>query len=34
MTGRKSTREGRMFWGCQNYPRCKHTFSNTTITPA
>jgi len=33
MTARKSTREGRMFWGCTNYPRCKHTFSSTTITP-
>ena len=33
MTGRKSTREGRMFWGCQNYPRCKHTFSSATIIP-
>ena len=34
MTARKSTREGRMFWGCTNYPRCKQTFSSTTITPA
>ena len=33
MTARKSTREGRQFWGCPNYPRCKHTFSGTTITP-
>jgi restriction system protein len=33
MTARKSTREGRMFWGCTNYPRCKHTFSGSTITP-
>jgi restriction system protein len=33
MTARKSTREGRMFWGCTNYPRCKQTFSSVTITP-
>jgi restriction system protein len=32
MTARKSTREGRMFWGCTNYPRCKQTFSSTTTT--
>ena len=24
MISRKSTREGRRFWGCRNYPRCKH----------
>ena len=34
MTARKSTREGRIYWGCVNYPRCKLTFSRTTITPA
>src|SRR5882724_5810504 len=34
MTARKSTREGRMFWGCTNDPRCKHTFSSATINPA
>ena len=34
MTARRSTREGRMFWGCTNYPRCKHTFSSATISPA
>ena len=34
MTGRKSTREGRVFWGCTNYPRCKLTFSSTLISPA
>ena len=33
MTARKSTGGGRMYWGCRNYPRCKHTFSSTTITP-
>jgi ssDNA-binding Zn-finger/Zn-ribbon topoisomerase 1 len=30
MTSRKSTGEGRAFWGCVNYPGCKQTFSNTT----
>jgi restriction system protein len=34
MTTRKSTGAGRMFWGCQNYPRCKLTFSRTTVIPA
>jgi restriction system protein len=34
MMARKSTNEGRMFWGCANYPRCKHTFSSATISPA
>ena len=34
MLARKSTREGRMFWGCVNYPRCKHTFSSATLSPA
>jgi restriction system protein len=33
MTARRSTGEGRMFWGCRNYPRCKHTFSSATIIP-
>ena len=33
MTARRSTGGGRMYWGCRNYPRCKHTFSSTTITP-
>jgi len=27
MLSRKSTREGRSFWGCRNYPSCKHTFT-------
>lgn len=26
---RQSTREGRKFWGCRNYPACKHTFAGT-----
>lgn len=30
MISRKSTREGRNFWGCRNYPGCKHTFSAGT----
>ena len=30
MTSRKSTGEGRAFWGCVNYPSCKQTFSSTT----
>lgn len=34
MTARKSTGAGRMFWGCQNYPRCKLTIARTTILPA
>jgi restriction system protein len=25
MVARKSTRGGRKFWGCTNYPSCKHT---------
>lgn len=34
MVSRKSTKEGRKFWGCRNYPRCKHTFSGTANAPA
>ena len=34
MISRKSTGEGRAFWGCQNYPRCKQTFSSTANIPA
>ena len=26
MASRQSTRGGRKFWGCKNYPQCKHTF--------
>jgi restriction system protein len=29
MISRKSTREGRNFWGCRNYPGCKNTFTAT-----
>jgi restriction system protein len=34
MISRQSTKEGRRFWGCRNYPRCKHTFSGTANAPA
>jgi restriction system protein len=34
MISRRSTREGRKFWGCRNYPRCKHTVSGTLNAPA
>ena len=27
MVVRKSTGHGRKYWGCRNYPRCKHTFA-------
>jgi len=30
MTASKSTRHGRMFWGCRNYPSCKLTLSSAT----
>jgi len=26
MISRKSTSQGRRYWGCRNYPACKHTF--------
>jgi len=29
MIQRQSTREGRKFWGCRNYPACKQTFAGT-----
>ena len=34
MISRKSTKEGRKFWGCPNYPRCKQTFTGTANAPA
>jgi restriction system protein len=34
MTSRQSTREGRKFWGCRNYPTCKQTFAGTASVPA
>ena len=34
MISRKSTNEGRNFWGCRNYPGCKHMLSGTANAPA
>jgi restriction system protein len=34
MESRQSTREGRKFWGCPNYPACKQTFAVTANAPA
>ena len=34
MTSRQSTRQGRKFWGCRNYPACKQTFAGTAYAPA
>jgi restriction system protein len=34
MASRRSTHEGRKFWGCPNYPRCKQTLSSTADAPA
>jgi len=34
MISRKSTNEGRKFWGCRNYPACKQTFASTANAPA
>jgi restriction system protein len=34
MISRKSTKEGRKFWGCRNYPRCKQMFADAAHTPA
>jgi len=31
MISRKSTGEGRPFWGCVNYPSCKQTFSSVLV---
>jgi restriction system protein len=30
MIKRKSTTRGRTYWGCRNYPACKHTFSEVS----
>jgi restriction system protein len=32
MISRKSTSAGRKYWGCRNYPRCKHTVA-ALMTP-
>ena len=34
MISRRSTHEGRRFWGCPNYPRCKQTLYSTANAPA
>src|SRR5438067_1580863 len=34
MISRSSTHEGRRFWGCPNYPRCKQTLYSTANAPA
>ena len=34
MVSRQSTQGGRKFWGCPNYPRCKHTLAATAYAPA
>jgi hypothetical protein len=34
MTARTSSTEGRKFWGCLNYPRCKRTFFSASNAPA
>jgi restriction system protein len=34
MTARSSSTEGRKFWGCLNYPRCKRTFFGASNAPA
>jgi restriction system protein len=34
MISRKSTKEGRKFWGCRNYPRCKQIVADAAHSPA
>jgi|SRR5438876_5323360 len=34
MSARTSSTEGRKFWGCLNYPRCKRTFFGASNAPA
>lgn len=34
MISRQSAQGGRRFWGCRNYPRCKHIFYATANAPA
>ena len=31
MVSRKSTRQGRKFWGCRNYPQCKQTLQVVSL---
>jgi len=33
MVARQSTGEGRKYWGCAKYPRCKHTFFSSANAP-
>ena len=34
MISRQSTKDGRKYWGCSNYPACKQTFAGTASVPA
>lgn len=34
MISRQSTKDGRKYWGCRNYPACKQTFAGTASVPA
>lgn len=34
MVAKKSTNDGRKFWGCTGYPRCKNTFFGASNAPA
>ncbi|MFL6565624.1 MAG: restriction endonuclease [Burkholderiales bacterium] len=34
MISRQSTKDGRKYWGCRNYPACKQTFAGTASAPA
>jgi ssDNA-binding Zn-finger/Zn-ribbon topoisomerase 1 len=34
MISRQSTKDGRKYWGCRNYPACKQTFASTASVPA
>jgi len=34
MVSRKSTRDGRKFWGCRNYPRCKQMLADAAHAPS
>jgi restriction system protein len=34
MVSRQSTKDGRKYWGCRNYPACKQTLAGTASVPA
>jgi restriction system protein len=34
MTARRSSKDGKPFWGCVNYPRCRQTFFGKANAPA